>query len=146
MVCRRCVFLFGLLLFAASCSCRLQRNAPRAIGRLHKLPSWRQRRRRQEEEKRRLSKVAQMSKKRLLPATRFVSAHISKFKHSKKIVLILAFVCSLPDESGTFAAGIVDLPRFAWSSATRSCSRFSYYGAQGNRLAIINANYLNKKI
>ncbi|CAK5073363.1 unnamed protein product [Meloidogyne enterolobii] len=42
------------------------------------------------------------------------------------------FLCSLPDDSGTFAEGVPDKPRFAWSSQVNSCWRFSYYGAKGN--------------
>lgn len=38
------------------------------------------------------------------------------------------YVCSLQDDSGTFADGIEDKPRFAWSEAIQSCWRFSYYG------------------
>uniref|UniRef100_A0A914HNA3 BPTI/Kunitz inhibitor domain-containing protein n=1 Tax=Globodera rostochiensis TaxID=31243 RepID=A0A914HNA3_GLORO len=42
------------------------------------------------------------------------------------------FVCSLPDDSGTFAEGVPDKPRFAWSADIKSCWRFSYFGAKGN--------------
>ncbi|CAD5222821.1 unnamed protein product [Bursaphelenchus okinawaensis] len=42
------------------------------------------------------------------------------------------YVCSLRDETGTFADGIEDKPRFAWSDEIKSCWRFSYYGARGN--------------
>ncbi|KJH53742.1 Kunitz/Bovine pancreatic trypsin inhibitor domain protein, partial [Dictyocaulus viviparus] len=42
------------------------------------------------------------------------------------------FVCSLRDDSGQFADGIEDRPRFAWNQAIKSCERFSYFGANGN--------------
>ncbi|CAD5232189.1 unnamed protein product [Bursaphelenchus xylophilus] len=42
------------------------------------------------------------------------------------------YVCSLRDDTGTFADGIEDKPRFAWSDEIQSCWRFSYYGARGN--------------
>ncbi|KAI6199754.1 hypothetical protein M3Y96_00660300 [Aphelenchoides besseyi] len=42
------------------------------------------------------------------------------------------YVCSLRDDTGTFADGIEDKPRFAWSDEINSCLRFSYYGAKGN--------------
>ncbi|KAE9548997.1 hypothetical protein FO519_007789 [Halicephalobus sp. NKZ332] len=42
------------------------------------------------------------------------------------------YVCSLKDDSGTFASGIDDKPRFAWSDEIQSCWRFSYFGANGN--------------
>ncbi|KAJ1365018.1 hypothetical protein KIN20_025224 [Parelaphostrongylus tenuis] len=42
------------------------------------------------------------------------------------------FVCSLRDDSGQFADGIEDRPRFAWNHAVKSCERFSYFGANGN--------------
>ncbi|KAI6189953.1 hypothetical protein M3Y97_00064000 [Aphelenchoides bicaudatus] len=42
------------------------------------------------------------------------------------------YVCSLQDDSGTFADGVDDKPRFAWSEEIQSCWRFSYYGAAGN--------------
>ncbi|KAH7711717.1 Proteinase inhibitor I2 [Aphelenchoides avenae] len=41
-------------------------------------------------------------------------------------------VCSLRDDSGTFAEDVADKPRFAWSDEIQSCWRFSYYGAKGN--------------
>ncbi|KAI1720699.1 kunitz/Bovine pancreatic trypsin inhibitor domain-containing protein [Ditylenchus destructor] len=41
-------------------------------------------------------------------------------------------VCSLRDDTGTFAEGIDDKPRFAWNPEINSCWRFSYYGAHGN--------------
>uniref|UniRef100_A0AC34RAH5 BPTI/Kunitz inhibitor domain-containing protein n=1 Tax=Panagrolaimus sp. JU765 TaxID=591449 RepID=A0AC34RAH5_9BILA len=42
------------------------------------------------------------------------------------------YVCSLRDDSGIFASGIDDKPRFAWSNEIQSCWRFSYYDAKGN--------------
>uniref|UniRef100_A0A915EL17 BPTI/Kunitz inhibitor domain-containing protein n=1 Tax=Ditylenchus dipsaci TaxID=166011 RepID=A0A915EL17_9BILA len=42
------------------------------------------------------------------------------------------YVCSLRDDTGTFAEGIADKPRFAYSDAINTCWRFSYYGAKGN--------------
>uniref|UniRef100_A0A7E4UPA3 Kunitz/Bovine pancreatic trypsin inhibitor domain protein n=1 Tax=Panagrellus redivivus TaxID=6233 RepID=A0A7E4UPA3_PANRE len=42
------------------------------------------------------------------------------------------YVCSLRDDSGTFASGVEDKPRFAWSDEIQSCWRFSYFGAKGN--------------
>lgn len=46
--------------------------------------------------------------------------------------MFLDYVCSLRDDTGTFADGVDDLPRFAWSDDIQSCWRFSYYGAKGN--------------
>ncbi|CAJ0588835.1 unnamed protein product [Cylicocyclus nassatus] len=42
------------------------------------------------------------------------------------------YVCSQRDDSGTFAEGIEDRPRFAWNHEVKSCERFSYFGANGN--------------
>ncbi|CAJ0588834.1 unnamed protein product [Cylicocyclus nassatus] len=42
------------------------------------------------------------------------------------------YVCSQRDDSGTFAEGIEDRPRFAWNHGVKSCERFSYFGANGN--------------
>ncbi|KAL3107529.1 hypothetical protein niasHT_014246 [Heterodera trifolii] len=42
------------------------------------------------------------------------------------------YVCALQDDSGTFADGVPDKPRFAWSADIKSCWRFSYFGAKGN--------------
>ncbi|CEF62730.1 Proteinase inhibitor I2, Kunitz metazoa domain and Cysteine-rich repeat-containing protein [Strongyloides ratti] len=43
-----------------------------------------------------------------------------------------SYVCTLEDDTGNFAVGVPDKPRFAWSDAINSCVRFSYYGANGN--------------
>uniref|UniRef100_A0A1I8C0S0 BPTI/Kunitz inhibitor domain-containing protein n=1 Tax=Meloidogyne hapla TaxID=6305 RepID=A0A1I8C0S0_MELHA len=57
----------------------------------------------------------------------------SSLEHSYSFIYNTSeFLCSLPDDSGTFAEGVPDKPRFAWSPEVNSCWRFSYYGAKGN--------------
>ncbi|KAF1751519.1 hypothetical protein GCK72_018073 [Caenorhabditis remanei] len=42
------------------------------------------------------------------------------------------YVCSLRDDNGSFMDGVEDRPRFSWNNDVRSCTRWSYYGANGN--------------
>ncbi|CAL2044819.1 unnamed protein product [Caenorhabditis brenneri] len=42
------------------------------------------------------------------------------------------YVCSLRDDNGSFMDGVEDRPRFSWNHDVRSCTRWSYYGANGN--------------